>query len=514
MRMHKNVSRNYSRVSPRRCQHAAPTIRIIVMALLFAMCMGAFAEDAYCGGITDAEITQCLIRGNVITCEEVQGVVLGVSPGELNVLEMLTNGGSEEVRLEITKRLPQMKYPLLYRHTVPYYPWEEAICVKRPHCVDAPDATDPTCGWQEEGGERIEGSQGFCCDTTARCLRPGDVTFHGYEIGPARTSYEVKIKIIEGSEEHTFALSPANRGYATEYDGNYAGTLTLKAELLGEFAGVEAPPVLENYMLYVPAGPQGHSMVVDYQNHLLLVPREETSLDGSECNKVGTSYKAFRSQKAFRDTREIGDCLHNQLFQKHNSDLQKLSVNPEDETTYLVHGMRKFKDAMEFKAGMERMLEYSPASDEPSLIALTMDIAELKHIQTESNGIIMTAEIEEFESFSRKGTLKAEIKNVGAYPADYIVTVTKCTMNVVRPNPQKTITLNVDDVNELSFDLYTNYNLDTSNECLVSLKGPHGKTYDKVWVRFDTKKHPILNSGDLLMINQGGTEPECKVRPR
>jgi hypothetical protein len=58
---------------------------------------------------------------------------------------------------------------------------------------------------------------------------------------------------------------------------------------------------------------------------MLLVRREEVSLDGSELNKVGAGFGAFRRQAAAAAVSRAGDGLHNQLYHKHQADLQKLS---------------------------------------------------------------------------------------------------------------------------------------------------------------------------------------------
>ena len=81
---------------------------------------------------------------------------------------------------------------------------------------------------------------------------------------------------------------------------------------------------LDNYILYIPSSPEGHPMVDDYQNNMLLVPREEVTKDGSEIDKVGISTYAFKKLKSDYTISAAGDGLGNQLFHKHNSDLQKL----------------------------------------------------------------------------------------------------------------------------------------------------------------------------------------------
>jgi hypothetical protein len=231
-------------------------------------------------------------------------------------------------------------------------------------------------------------------------------------------------------------------------------------------------------------------MVEDYQHHMLLVPREETSKDGGECDKVGVSFYTFRTEGGSKcSSTKAGDCLHNQLFHKHNYDLQKLAINPNAETTYLIHGMRKFKGSMDFRTGMEKVLKYSITSIQSSLITLSLDADNLRVVTVESLGIIVEAYVETFTSHSKEGNMIVTIKNIGDYKAEYRTSVTDCTMNILEAVPEQARTLESLEETELLFRIFTLYNMETSNECLVTLKGPHAKVYDSVIVRFDTKKH-------------------------
>ena len=443
------------------------------------------------------------------------------------------------MQLEITKSVPKLTYTLRYFHTVPYYPHEEVIKAPYPvegcpGCIDCAGAQFPTCGWIYQGDLKLPHSQGFCiikslwelehsgwsCSffrgeeilgeqattdnafSTGHHMLPGAVFFDGYEISEYTKSYEIKFKIIRGSDNHTFFLRPNDPLYATRHDANYDGTFNMKAELIGDMEPFSGALELDNYILYIPSSPDGHEMVIDYQNNMLLVPREEVSKDGSEADKVGVSFKTFRSLGSDYKVSEAGDGLGNQLFHKHNSDLQKLTNNPQAETTYLVHGKKDFKGSMEFKAGMEKVLEHKISYINNSLVSLTIDKATIKHITTQSKGIIMFAEVETFTSLTDDGVLNVHIKNIGDYKTDYIVTVTKPTENILHTFPAQSRILQPDDEVKLIFDVSTVKNLETTNEFLVTLRAPHGKIYDEIWVVFDTKKHGSEYSWDKYEKNE------------
>jgi hypothetical protein len=505
-------------------------LHLVSLSLLAAAFVSSVTNASLIGSV---DFTDCLQTDKDIKCEEKMIFTVPVSFGLPKDMEVVTLSNDpcnprleEAIKLEITKTEPQLRYSLRYFHTVPYYPHEEVIKAPYPAngcpgCIDCASALSPTCGWVYQGDIKLPHSQGFCiikslwelehsgwsCSlfrgeeilaeqstidnafSTGHHMLVGDVFFHGYEISEYIKLYEVTIKMIQGSEVHTIKLAPDNPVYDTGHDLDYLGNINLKAELVGDMDPYGGALELDNYILYIPSSPDGHDMVLDYQNNMLLVPREEVSKDGSEADKPGVSFKTFRMLGSNYKVSEAGDGLGNQLFHKHNFDLQKLTSNPAAETTYLVHGKKDFKGSMEFKAGMEKVLEHKISYINNSLVSLTTDKAMIKTIETESKGIIMEAEVETFTSMSNEGTLSVIIKNVGDFKTDYIVTVTKATMNILKGIPAQARTLNKLDEVTLKFDVSTVGNRDTSNEVLVSLRGPHGMLYDEVVVRFDTKKH-------------------------
>jgi hypothetical protein len=490
---------------------------LILLAALFAVPAHAqpSAEDprAHHITITPADVLEdCVTNESGIECTKKTVIGVPVAYGDevnLEVVEgttieqdVATSALEETVTYKITKSQPEVIYPLTHLHTVSYFPYEEIICVDTGECVDSPCASNPTCGWTYQGDLQIPHSQGFCCRDDAHCLRQGELFFHGYEIDRYRKTFTITVEVTKGEETHEFEISPEKRVYTTKDDSEYLGALKLRAELVGEFPDDLGPPELDNYILYIPSSPDTHPFVQNYQNNMLLVPREEVSLDGGECDKVGVSFHTFRSQGDHCSKREPGDCLHNQLFHKHNSDLQKLIMNPDSETTYLVHGKRWFKGSMDFEQGMKKLLTYKVTSSENSLVSLTVDAETVKVVQTESIGRINYAQVMTFTSMSRNGTMVVAIENRGDLETDYTVTVTNCNMNILHAIPQQSRTLEPFEIATLGFEIYTAFNLATSNQCLASLTSPTGRLYDEVTVIFDTLKHQSKYSWDLQEKNE------------
>jgi hypothetical protein len=483
------------------------------MAFLGALTACLMPTTGFCVALTRATVEECINNEGGFNCIEKAVLTFPVSFGEAVLLdavyvdEVMKEGEptslEENTGLEIEKTRPLVRYPLSFFHTVPYFPYEEAFCVENGDCDDAADSVAPSCGWTYQGSVRIEDSQGFCANTTAHCLRLGELYFHGYEIGRPARYFEINGTAKQGEVTKTFQLTPANQSASIS-------EMDIKAALEGELGGYQDLPDLGNYILYVPASPDTHPFVQDYANNMLLVPREELARDGGDCDKVGVSFHTFRAQKTHGEHRDVGDCLHNQLFHKHNSDLQKLIMNADAETAYLVHGKKKFKGAMEFKQGMQKILEYHPAgTEEKSLVSIVMPLDSVKTVSTESPGIIVGASVEEFEAMSRNGTMVVEIQNMGDLKSDYVVTITECNMNIDHAIPQQSRTLEPGENDTLTFDVNTTYNLDISNECTATLSSTTGRQYDEVVVEFDTFKHQSRYSWDLQLKNEEGEDPEC-----
>jgi hypothetical protein len=520
----------------------------LMLVAVFVLC--TTARNAEAGSIVGmSEFTDCVQTDNGIDCNEKMSFTVPISYGLTRTLEVDV-AGDPNVRIEVTKFWhysynediePILRYPLTYFHTVSYYPHERVL--KEPNttgpcfiCIDSPDSNCPTCGLTYIDGNSVEHSQGFCvhdiidssCSwwrgkeiygehpnetpfSTAHCPNMGQVYFDGYEIGEYIKSYRIQVKLIEGTEVHTLVLTPSDTFYNTVHDTEYAGNFKLKAELVGDLDPPEGALELDNYILYIPSKPEGHPMVDDYQNNMLLVPREEVSKDGGELDKVGVSFYKFRTQAGNWSVSEAGDGLHNQLFHKHSSDLQKLVMNPDAETTYLLHGMKDFKDAMDFRPGMPKTLQHRMKYINNSLVTLTMDSAPIKTIETESEGEIVSATVEKYTCFTEEGILKVRIRNIGDFKTDYIVTVTEGTMNILEPIPAQARTLNPYDEELLLFDVRTyRDNLQTAHEVLVTLKSPTGKVYDSLWPKFYTDKYTTKYSWDLQQKNMA-SEGEAGV---
>lgn len=385
-------------------------------------------------------------------------------------------------------------------------------------CIEADDIKG--CGWTLDGaGNQISDSQGFCSNrdlldlktcgdnpapwrgdevlgensslvnsySTAYCLKQGALFFAGYEIDTPRRNYEVDMKVYKGEGLQTqLKVTPESPIYLDKTTAH-----PVKADLLGEARPVIATPDLSGYILYIPQSPSSYLMVQQYWLNMLLVPRNMVTIDGSECNKVGTSFAAFRKQGAVAPLTVAGDCLGNQLYQLHQEDLAKLAGNPDAETRFLTSGMKMFKSATSLDAMSLQLIVGSPELNY-STIALELDNAQIGSIANEANAWIKQASCQPFYSMSKQGTMKVTVENVGSVESDYIVRLHDCQPGIIEPIPPQAKPLQAGDIFTLIFDIMTSVSMEGEHYCMVTLQSPHtARIYDEVKVFFDT--HPYIS---------------------
>ena len=117
----------------------------------------------------------------------------------------------------------------------------------------------------------------------------------------------------------------------------------------------------------------------------MLVDRERFSFDGSECNKIGTSYEAFNNQAAACD-RPSQSCLGNQIADLHERDTARMREGQSPQ--YI---LKHFGDGWEFRRDETGRLELSmPVREvQTSLIRLELETeGKMTFVKMVANGKI------------------------------------------------------------------------------------------------------------------------------
>lgn len=121
-----------------------------------------------------------------------------------------------------------------------------------------------------------------------------------------------------------------------------------------------------------------------------------------------------------------------------------------------------------------------------SQAVLTMDAGTIKHIRTESIGVINSAAIvaDSFTPGSTDAQLSVEIENWDERKTDYVVTVTDFNVTMAAQVPPQAGILSPYGKAILTFDLQNIDGFQPGDRFLVSLGSPTGREYDSIQVVF------------------------------
>jgi hypothetical protein len=419
--------------------------------LVLVVCLAAIMARPAAGEVSSSDITDCEQSESGDTCASKTVVTVPVSYGIRQKLEihLLGDPPPAPIAVEVKKNAPTFVYPLLYHHTVPYYP--------------------PTDQPYDEFA----------------------LLFDAFEVERPSLEYKVFVKMTQGSPVVEFELRP-NKPFYNEVtwqeDNGMPAPFEFDGALAGDSSPVLARPDLENFFVYIPSSPDTHPYVQSWHRYMLLVPREEVSYEGTECHKVGYVSRTRRGQ-----ARRI--CLNNQLSDKLEADIELINTEPTRETKYLVRGKRIFARSMDWSGSLANLktLAYK-AQDQiwNTRVALAVGThpATIKRKTVISAGIIEDAFVQGVASHSRDITLVVDIENTGTLRADYVVTVTDCNFSIDQSIPPQARTLTPGETPEtLEFDIYTRLNLNTTNYCVVELRSSDRRhAHDARMVFFDTEQ--------------------------
>jgi hypothetical protein len=429
-------------------------------------------------------------------------------------------------RINIQKSPVYLDYPCIYAQDFNYHPAEQIIQSDVFSCNDGDLSPNPTCGWQFTNNKiTIPYSQGFCCkcdfgqiigvDTTSRnrgnscdllnigagsasahCLRFDKLWYSAYEIQPYQVNYSIDIVLTYKNDTKNFtakslSLSPSNLIALSEDN-------TVTAKLIGDFSPQKQPNDYSSYYLVIPTSPPTHQMVLEGPTNWMILPKDYFTLDGRECNKIGVSYYAFRTQNVACKVK-IGECLNNQIYDYYKADLAFLSDNKTPK--YLIFS--KTND-FNFYSYSDEKKKFSEKLDGVfnTLITLEIKADDIKFYINVSNGIIDYAIINTFESLSSDGVLQTQITNSGNLTALFYISY-NCT-DYLLPIQSDELTLSPFQSDVLRKDIYTLNSDFKSHSCNLTLKNSIGEEIDFKSVSFNSTKVVLVN---VQSPNNNSTEP-------
>lgn len=496
-----------------------PSMEAVVLALL---CAQACTVSA--GLLATAQIEQCVDSGDGAKCEERVTLSLSLFGGqkaaterlEANITSMQRSDGSTVKLLEpmvivYEKSTPQLVYPIAYIQSVNHKPTERVKITSNP-CVDASDASNPTCGWRYDVNKRrVPNSQGYCCrcdasqilklsntDTraglscnfeftwgtfsksSAHCLLFDELWWDVYEIQPLSTVFYITVTLYYYSKAdntwkaQALELSPV-RLSAQSADG------AVVAQLVGNFAPFTQLASFTDRYFMLPGRPASNALVQAGQ--AMLVDKYRFDLSGFSCNKIGVADAGFRSE-ARACSNVPGSCLNQQPVHLYEADVAKMASGLKGDFLVSNFGAMLLGLDADGTAVKSFVLQLGQQLD-VSLITLTFAATDLRFVINESPGNITDAYVKTFEAQSKNGELVATVKNTGSLVAEYSVGVENCSSSI-QPVVAKRIALAAQQSMTVTFDLYSTVDIGLASECTVTLYNSQGLLVSSRLVQFNT----------------------------
>lgn len=415
--------------------------------------------------ISSSRIEQCVRTGagaDELACESSKFVLaLSVENGQngTETVEATFSrasdgaGGTRQLqtpwRIELRKTRVMIRYPIAYVRSFNAQPVEEVVVLPSLGCADGSAAESPTCGWAVRDGTRVADSQGFCCtcdflqtigasdeltratslscdlftsQQSAHCLRFGSLWYSAYAVGPAETSFTLELGItsyVDGGN----ASEPVRRQEVLEIGPGAPGARSadgkIIARLLGDFARPAETPNLEFKYLTVPSSPANHERVLAGVAEWMLIDRSLFTTDGTECNKIGVSYSAFRHESD-RCAKRAGSCLGGQLESYRAADAARAAEGRAEQ--HMVPSFGAFSHVYAAESA-NHYIAYAWPGMQASVVTLEMAADDVRFITNNAPGEIDMAEVDDFEALSSDGRLVVRFTNVGTIISDFTVSV-------------------------------------------------------------------------------------------
>ncbi|CAM6100529.1 unnamed protein product [Calypogeia fissa] len=385
-----------------------------------------------------------------------------------------SNGASKALdvpyRITIYQSDVYAQYPITYIQSFNENPHE--VVISSFDCQDGHKDHSPDCGWPyNTDGEKVKDSQGFCClcnlnaslpdgqgkyeslrmveeetpckialsarrsfpwrrPGSAHCLQFSQKWYPTYQLGKPALSISVQVVVemmhlrpgqIYGSRDVNSEIIYLNRQQNTKLHQNEV----LKAHLQGDFEfNMQMPPLQDQY-LAIPME-EGKSEKVSHVDQWLTLPKEYFTLDGGECDKIGVSYSAFKFQTKACD-QPPQSCCGNQINVFAQEESQRMLGGEAPKYAFSQYGKALVRDGTPLEP---TTLDLLIDKEKVSVLTVELQADDLRFYTDRSTGRILKADIEQFETRTKRALLMVEVVNMGMIKAVFKIKVVDCTTRV------------------------------------------------------------------------------------
>lgn len=470
--------------------------------------------------ISSSKLTSCYDQGQNKTLSCNQKIVLSLSIENdqylgTETIEALVDSVespsgdkwdiAQPIKIQISKSKVTARYPLRYLQDFNNQVKELVIPKQILGCEDDTYSDDPTCGWRyDSSGQRIWDSQGYCCAcsfeeiigfnsdelnrgndceafnlgqgaSTAHCIDWDKLWYSCYQIGTHISYYTVDVFILRpfngNYTKDGLRLSPSNPVQTTS-------SKDLIARLIGDFYPSQPPPVLSGFYLFVPSRPVSNTRVQEGPRNWMFINPSEVSFDGEECNKVGTSYTAFRNQENKCD-RPVQSCFQNQLEHKHKTDVKRLENGQAP-----LHFINGYGNFTVLSSNFNIYLQLDSLGRFSTLITIEIAADDIRFITNLGKAEIDYAIIEGFEALSYDGELFCQITNIGDIVSSFFLNI-NCSTGI-SPIPSINFSLKPMETTSKSSKIHTDNELSKQYWCNITVTDTIGQVLDFELLYFNT----------------------------
>ncbi|KAG4386331.1 hypothetical protein GLYMA_11G026100v4 [Glycine max] len=386
----------------------------------------------------------------------------GSSGGEASIVaelvEVEENSSRKMQTLRITPVITVNKtsayalYQLTYIRDVPYKP--EEYYVKTRKCEpDAGANVVKICErLRDEEGHIIEYTQPICCPCGPQRWMPSSCGnfFDKLTKGKANTAHCVH---FPGDWFHVFGIGQRTLGFSVQIQVK-SGT-----KVSGS-----------------PGQPQDLGRNISMW---MLLERVRFTLDGIECNKIGVNYEAFNQQPNFCPS-PFWTCLHNQLWNFREADLNRISRN--QVPLYGLEGrferinQHPSAGSYSFSIGITEVLNTN--------LVLELSANDVEYVYQRSPGKIISVSVPTFAALTQFGVATITTKNTGEVEASYSLTF-NCSKDITLMEEQFLI-MKPNEVTTQSCKIYPTTDQASKYFCAAVLKDSDYNEVDRAECQFAT----------------------------
>ncbi|KAG2447311.1 hypothetical protein HYH02_007641 [Chlamydomonas schloesseri] len=303
----------------------------------------------------------------------------------------------------------------------------------------------------------------------------------------------------------------------------------LAAKLLGDLAMYTQLPAISNQVLMVPQPPAAavtgsplDATLATNRSAWMLLDKTTMSMDGLACDKVGTSFSAFRYQ-ASGCGRAPQTCLSGQLKDLWEGDLARIADGRVP--LYMVTKFTGGRDTtLQSFSGGPLSFALPVTSQSQSLVTLSVAADGVRLVTNRSPGKIAGAAVCRFagtscggfEAVAARGYIYVNVSNTGRLDSDYTLTVSNCSANV-RPIEARALAVRAGAAAALDppIELYVEDQAAVAaRSCTVTLYDSVGAVTDTLSLSFYTNATQLVvkptggynGTGDGAGVKRNGTD--------